>query len=161
MEVHTDHSHTGIRGPDKPPAKRTAPHRFQPGTSSFVSPLTCERNQPPSPSPHYSSQPGWSNSITKNISPLWQSLCGNVSVLRVFCLRLMYSLSFFFCIYSNGLFFFNRPTRPRHSTLINNRKTSDTFRLWPFNGHSFHTKTELLSCLIFVWTFLNDRHRIK
>lgn len=56
------------------PGEQTAP-RIQTGTLGFVSPLTCERNQPQPPSPHYSGQPGWSNNITKNISPVWLCLC--------------------------------------------------------------------------------------
>lgn len=61
------------------PSKQTAP-RFQTRTLGFVSLLTCERNQPPSPSPHYSGQPGCSNSITKNISSLWRCSCVSVCV---------------------------------------------------------------------------------
>lgn len=62
LPAHTSHS------------KQTVP-QFQTGTLGFVSLLTYERNQSPSPSPHYSGQPSWSNSMTKNINCLWQCMC--------------------------------------------------------------------------------------
>lgn len=49
--------------------------QFQTGTLGFVSLMTYEKNRSPSPSPHYSGRPSWSNSVTKNISPLWQCMC--------------------------------------------------------------------------------------
>lgn len=78
------------------PSKERAPG-FQSGTPGFVSPLTCERNQPPSPSPHYSGQPGRSNGMIKNTSPVWQ-------LVYVWYIKPVYWHLFFFCINKNNTF---------------------------------------------------------
>lgn len=78
VELNADHHHTAACTPGEETARW-----FQTGTVGLVRPLTCERNQTLSPSPHYCGQPGSSNSISQNISPLSQCSCLCVVVVVV------------------------------------------------------------------------------